>query len=140
MKKEKKLNIKKRRKNLKIKEITRDKFMTENFLQDFVIDSSNIVIAVVGQLTFQEQKFLNRIKEFSKRKNFFIIHNLMFLKSKEQVENYIKDTIETSLFFKLEKQIMLNLGNKEKEKDDELRYIYVEEIGDDEKKKIILFI
>ena len=37
--------------------------MTENFLQDFAIDSSHIVIAVVGQLTFQEQKFLNNTKQ-----------------------------------------------------------------------------
>ena len=117
--------------------------MTENFLQDFAIDSSHIVIAVVGQLTFQEQKFLNRIKEFSKRKNLLIIHNLMFLEKKDQVETYIKDTIEASLFFKLEKQTMINLGNKknENEKDDELRYFYVEKIGEKKKKKkIILFI
>ena len=119
----------------KTEEISRDKQMTENFLQAFALDSSHIVIAVVGQLTFQDQKFLNRIKEFSKRKNLFIVHNLMFLESKDQVEEYIKDTIEASLFFKLEKQTMINLGNKEKEKGDELKYFYVEEIGDDEKKK-----
>ena len=132
--------LKKEEKIEKIKEITIDKLMTENFLQDFAIEISHIVIAVVGQLTFQEQKFLNRIKEFSKRKNLYIIHNLMFLESKEQVEDYIKDTIEASLFFKLEKQSIINFGKKEKkdEKDDENRYIYIEEIDDE--KKIILFI
>ena len=119
----------------KTEEISRDKQMTENFLQSFALDSSHIVIAVVGQLTFQDQKFLNRIKEFSKRKDLFIVHNLMFLEKKEQVKTYIKDTIEASLFFKLEKQTMINLGNKDKEKDDELRYFYVEELGDEEKKK-----
>ena len=123
----------------KTEEISRDKQMTENFLQAFALDSSHIVIAVVGQLTFQDQKFLNRIKEISKRKNLFIVHNLMFLEKKDQVETYIKDTIEASLFFKLEKQTMINLGNKkkEKEKDDELRYIYVEEIDDEKKNNII---
>ena len=134
--------LKEEKKIEKTEEISRDKQMTENFLQSFALESSHIVIAVVGQLTFQDQKFLNRIKEISKRKNLFIVHNLMFLEKKDQVETYIKDTIEASLFFKLEKQIMINLGNKEKEKDNELRYIYVEEIGDDEKKKnhIILLI
>ena len=129
--------LKEEKKIEKTEEISRDKQMTENFLQSFALDSSHIVIAVVGQLTFQDQKFLNRIKELSKRKNLFIIHNLMFLEKKDQVENYIKDTIEAALFFKLEKQTMINLGNKKKEneKDNELRYIYVEEIGDDEKKK-----
>ena len=68
----------------------------------------------------------------------------MFLESKKQVKDYIKDTIEASLFFKLEKQSMINFNFK---KDDyynknneyyEMRYFYVERI--DEEKKIILFI
>ena len=124
----------------KTEEISRDKQMTENFLQAFALDSSHIVIAVVGQLTFQDQKFLNRTKEISKQKKLFIVHNLMFLESKEQVENYIKDTIKASLFFKLEEQPMIKFGqnnknekdNKKDDKNDkDHRYIYVEEIGDE---------
>ena len=97
-----------------IEKILIDKLKIQNFLQAFAMESSHIVIAVVGQLTFQDQKFLNRIKEICKNKDLFIIHNLMFLKSKEEVENYIKDTIEASLFFKLEKQSMINFRKKKK--------------------------
>jgi len=127
-------------KYIRIKEIFEDRQMTEYFLQNFAMESSHIVIAVIGQFTLQEQKFLNRIKVINKEEKLFIIHNLMFFESKEQVEDYIKDTIESSLFFKLEKQSIINFGKKEKkdEKDDENRYIYIEEIDDE--KKIILFI
>ena len=126
-------------KYIRIKEIFEDRQMTEYFLQNFAMESSHIVIAVIGQFTLQEQKFLNRIKVIYKEEKLFIIHNLMFFESKEQVEDYIKDTIESSLFFKLEKQSIINFGKKEKkdEKDDENRYIYIEEI-DDEKKNYII--
>ena len=106
----------------KIEEASRDRQMTENFLQGFALDSSHIVIAVVGQLTFQDQKFLNRIKDVCKNKNLFIVHNLMFLEKKEEVENHIKDVIESSLFFNLEKQNMIvftNSANKEEKKEKE---------------------
>ena len=125
-------------KYIRIKEIFEDRQMTEYFLQNFAMESSHIVIAVIGQFTLQEQKFLNRIKVINKEEKLFIIHNLMFLESREQVEDYIKDTIEASLFFKLEKQSMINFGKREKDKkDDEIRYFYVEEI-DDEKKNYII--
>ena len=62
-----------------------------DFLQNFAIEISHIVIAVVGQLTFQQQKFLNstrqkflnRNREICQNKDLFIIHNLMFLESKK---------------------------------------------------------
>jgi len=102
----------------KIEARSRDRQMTENFLQSFALDSAHIVIAVVGQLTFQDQKFLNRIKESTKNKNLFIVHNLMFLEKKEQVEEHMKDVIQSSLFFNLVERKMISLvkGTKEEEK------------------------
>ena len=99
----------------KIEARSRDRQMTENFLQSFALDSAHIVIAVVGQLTFQDQKFLNRIKESTKNKNLFIVHNLMFLEKKEQVEDHMKDVIQSSLFFNLVERKMISLvkGTKE---------------------------
>jgi len=116
----------------KIEATSRDKQMTENFLQSFALNSSHIVIAVVGQLTFQDQKFLNRIKDVCKNKNLFIIHNLMFLEKRQEVEEHMKDVIESSLFFNLEKQKMIHFGSgnkneeEKKENDDTVKYIYVE--------------
>jgi len=120
--------------------------MIENFLQDFAIYSSNIIIAVIGQFTLQEQKFLNRTKDILncandilKEEKLFIIHNLMFLESKKQVENYIKDTFESSLFFKLEKTRIINFITNENEKDEKMDYLFVEEIDDNEKKKKLYY-
>ena len=77
--------------DIMLKEQAREKMITEYFLQDFILNNSDILIAVVGLLTFQEQKFLNKIKsEISKlkiKKTLFIIHNLMTLTTIEQVEN-----------------------------------------------------
>ena len=78
--------------DIMLKEQAREKMITEYFLQDFILNNSDILIAVVGLLTFQEQKFLNKIKsEISKlkiKKTLFIIHNLMTLTTIEQVEIY----------------------------------------------------
>ena len=118
---------------------SRDRQMTENFLQSFALDSAHIVIAVVGQLTFQDQKFLNRIKESTKNKNLFIVHNLMFLEKKEQVEEHMKDVIQSSLFFNLVERKMISLvkGTKEEEKkeNNENDIYFVETIEDATKNK-----
>ena len=95
----------------KIENAARDRQITENFLQNLALDCANIVIAVVGQLTFQDQKFLNRIKEFCKKKTLYIIHNLMFLEFIDQVEEHMKDIIEASLFFNVRKQYITDLSN-----------------------------
>ena len=76
----------------KVNAICRDKTQSEIFLQNFVIEHSNIIIAVVGQMTYSEQKMLNRIKKYG-NKTLFVVHNLMNFETKEQVESYIDDTL-----------------------------------------------
>jgi hypothetical protein len=50
------------------------KKITEMFLQNFILFSSNLLIIVVGQLTFSEQKLIERIKgEVQKQRVIFII-------------------------------------------------------------------
>ena len=94
-----------------LKEKAREKLITEYFLQNFIMDYSDILIAVVGLLTFQEQKFLNKIKgEISKlkfRKTLFVIHNLMTLTTYEQVQNYINNTLINSATFDLVKMNLI---------------------------------
>ena len=83
-----------------IADIARDKQATETFLQNFILFCSNVLIIVVGQLTYSDQKMINRIKrDIGKQKKIFIIHNYMFLEYKEQVENFIKDNVLTSITF-----------------------------------------
>jgi hypothetical protein len=49
------------------REKSREKLITELFLQNYIINNSDILIIVVGILTYSEQKLLNRIKiEFLK--------------------------------------------------------------------------
>ena len=55
-------------------EYVNDKKITEKFLQNFILFSSNLLIIVVGQLTFSEQKLIERIKgEVQKQRVIFII-------------------------------------------------------------------
>ena len=124
---EDKNEINKLNKNEKFKKIQNnisDRKMTESFIQHFAL-ASGIVIVVVGELTFHEQIFLNRIRTYCRDKYLFVIHNLMYFEIREQVEEYINDVIKSSLLFNLEKRNMITL-NKDKEFMNDC--YYVEEI------------
>ena len=93
-----------------IKEKARDKVMTELFLQNFIINNSNIIIVVVGILTYSEQKLLNRIREevAKTKKDLFIIHNLMTFSYIKQVEEYIDKFLLKDATFDLVKRTSIN--------------------------------
>ena len=98
------------------KEKSREKLITELFLQKYIINNSDILIIVVGILTYSEQKLLNRIgNEFKKAKNknkpLFIIHNLITYTSIDQVKDYIKKFLLESATFELEKGHNINTKN-----------------------------
>ena len=89
------------------KEKSREKLITELFLQNYIMNNSDILIIVVGIMTYSEQKLLNRIKTEilrSKLRNrpLFIIHNLITYTTIEQVEDYIKNYLLKSATFTLE--------------------------------------
>ena len=113
-KKEQNINIEKQERNRSeyFKEKSREKLITELFLQNYIIHNSDILIVVVGLLTYSEQKLLNRIKIELKRaklnKTLYIIHNLMTYTTIEQVESYINDTLLKSATFELEKHIQID--------------------------------
>ena len=87
-------------------EKSKEKILTELFLQNYIFYNSNIIIIVVGILNYYEQKLLYRIKkEIFKNKNnksLFIIHNLMTYTTEEQVEDYIKEVLLKNVLFNLE--------------------------------------
>ena len=91
--------------NDKLKEKAREKILTKMFLKNFIMYNSDIIIIVVGILTYTEQKLLNRIKEeISKtklKKIVYIIHNLITYTSKEQVQLYIDNILLNSATFDL---------------------------------------
>ena len=63
------LNKKEIEQNKEFKENARDKIMTELFLQNFIIMVSDILLIVVGKLTYSEQLLINKIKVESKKQN-----------------------------------------------------------------------
>lgn len=83
----------------------RDILITESFLQSFIISTSDLLLVVIDKLSFSEQKLINKIKGEIKtnkiKKQIFIIHNLKTYRTKEQIESYIKDTLNKSATFKL---------------------------------------
>ena len=94
----------------------KDKILTELFLQNFIVKYSDILIIVVGNMTFSEQILIDKIKEESKNKRdkIFIIHNLQSFRTIEQVEDYINNTLYKC--FNLEKKKPIDyIENKKKE-------------------------
>ena len=100
------LNEKENEENNVFKEKSREKLITEFFLQDYIIKNSDILLIVVGIMTYSEQKLLNKIKLQLKnskiKKNIFVIHNLMTFTNMEQVKEYIDTILLKSATFKLE--------------------------------------
>ena len=88
-----------------IESIAKDKTLTELFLQQFIITSSDILLVVVGVLTYSEQKLLNKIEKILKQKKYykklFIIHNLQNFIEKKQIEDYIEEYLKHSATFTL---------------------------------------
>ena len=108
------LDIEEKRISDYFKTKSREKIVTELFLQDYIIYNSDILIIVVGILTYSEQKTLNKIKsklkkEKSKNKpSLFIIHNLMNFTTIKQVETYIEETLLKCSTFQLIKETPVN--------------------------------
>ena len=98
-------NIKKDKVNEYFKEKSREKLITELFLQNYIINNSDVLIAVIGLLTYSEQKLLMKIKKELERSKLntplFIIHNLITYTSVEQVNEYINDFLLKSATFSL---------------------------------------
>ena len=83
----------------------RDKLITETFIQQFNIETSHILLLVVGSITLNEQKILERVKKsMTSDKYLYVIHNLQNLQSKEQVEGYIENTLKKLLGIKIEEK------------------------------------
>jgi len=134
-------------KNEEFKENARDKIMTEIFLQNFIIQESDLLLVVVGKLTYSEQLLINKIKEESKRQDketILIIHNLQEFRTKKQVEDYIRDTLEKCSTFNLIKRNDINIiGNEERKNNkinnEETNDIFFTEIEFYKNKKLTIY-
>ena len=95
-----------------IEELKANKILTEDFIMHFIIECSDIVIAVVGLLFYSDQLLLKKVMEECikyKKKYLYVIHNLQNIITKEQVEIYIRDIlINSGLTYNLEEVIEIN--------------------------------
>ena len=100
----------------------RDKLITETYIQKFIIDTSHILILVVGNINLNEQKLLENIKSMLKKEQYlYVIHNLIESYTKEQVNNYIEEQLKNLFGIKLKE---INFQNN---KGDYHQKYYVEE-------------
>ena len=83
----------------------KDLKLSEEFLKNFLISHSKIILVVVNQLTLAEQLFLYELKNDNEDKfeELFIIHNLFNFENKRDIENYINNTIVHSIYFDISK-------------------------------------
>ena len=128
-------NLKEKQRKDLIKSLTKDKKFTEIFIQDFIIEKSNILIVVVDQLTFSEQKLINRLKNNKHYDKLFVIHNTQFFGDKKIIEEHIDNVVKKSIFSNLEKECMTNLDKNSENKNEEKAYYYKEKnIGNENNK------
>ena len=92
---------------------SRDKLITEFFLQKFIIWKSDILILVVGNISLTEQKLLYKVKQevknLNKNKQIFVIHNLKEYTTEEQVNDYIENTLKKLCKIELDETKELNI-------------------------------
>ena len=104
-KKDKNEETEKNENNELFKEKSREKLITELFLQNYIVNNSDILLVVVDCLSYSEQKLLMKIKKEIERSNkkprLYIIHNLKAYTSISQVKDYINKTLLKSATFSL---------------------------------------
>jgi hypothetical protein len=118
-----------------IKSFARDQVITEVVLSDFIIQESNILIAVLEQLSFEEQEMLKTLIERLKKKEIkgiqkrrlIVIHNLMNIATVEDIKNFIDNVLLKSLTFKLEPQSMRGNENY----DDSNKVVYIQNVDNE---------
>ena len=99
--------------DFEFEQYSRDKLITEFFLQKFIIYKSDILILVVGNITLTEQKLLSRVKNevesMDKNKIIYVVHNLKDYSTEEQVNDYIENTLKKLYKIEIEEIIRQNL-------------------------------
>jgi len=116
----------------------RDLRISEEFMKNVLINNSQIIIFVVNQLTLAEQIFLYEIKNQQNFDQLFIIHNLFNFEKKEDLEDYIDNTIVRSIYFDMSKDYFpIDPNPKYKNNNNNLPYYFVEYQDNNGEKSLI---
>ena len=106
--------------NTNMLEKSRDKLFTKAFLESYILRKSNVLLLVVGILSFSEQKLINKIsKDLEKLndpepKHLIVIHNLQTYEEIVDVERYINEILLKSASFNIKKD-ETNFSDKKEE-------------------------
>ena len=107
--------------DVEFEEYSRDKLLSEFFIQKFIIFKSDILILVVGNITLNEQKLLSRIEaevdSMNPKKQIYVIHNLQTFTDDIDVENYIENTLKKLYKIEIEEIIDQNITNQNNNQD-----------------------
>ena len=120
----------------KMNTITSDRLLTEYFILNFILYYSNIPILVLDELSFSQQELYDKAKKLLYGNQLFVIHNLKGLEQIEQVKEFIKEILESSITFDVKKnEMMINMNEDTQFKN----YVYhLEEINNENGKKNII--
>ena len=73
------------------KEMINDRTLTDIFIQDFILDVCDVIVIMVGQLSQNDQKFIERIVwKYQAKKKIIVVHNFSNLYQISDVENKIQ--------------------------------------------------
>ena len=105
---------------LEFEEYSRDKLITEFYIQQFILWKSNIIILLVGSITLSEQKLYARVKSeiltlqenSGESKKLFVVHNLQNFYKKDDVNDYIENTLKKLYNVDLEEIQMYDQNNE----------------------------
>ena len=73
------------------REMINDRTLTDIFIQDFILDVCDVIVIMVGQLSQNDQKFIERIVwKYQAKKKIIVVHNFANLYQISDVENKIQ--------------------------------------------------
>jgi len=115
---------------IEFEQYSRDKLITEFFLQKFIIWKSDVLILVLGNISLTEQKLLSRVRNevelMDKNKQIYVIHNLKDYSTEEQVNDYIENTLKKLYKIEIEEIIRQNLGSDKQYNNNYFNKFFVE--------------
>ena len=81
----------------------KDRHLTEHFLQSFIFEKADIIVIVVGHLSFSDQKLINKIlsQRGKSNKEIFILHNYFEIHEIKHVNELIERDIYGSFDVKV---------------------------------------
>ena len=101
-----------------------------------LIKNSKIILVVVNQLSLAEQIFLYELKNDGNFIKLFIVHNLFNFQNRQDLEDYINNTIFNTIYFNLRKMYFTKV--EEDQKDIDKPYYFREHITANGKEKALI--